>query len=216
MNLRAATLLGLILAAVGLLVSAYHWSELPDPMPTHWDLHGHPNGYSPRWVGASLLPATIVALSLLWVVLYRISPVGYGLQRFQGAVGSTSFALNVFFLLMHLEALRAARTGTPLSVGLTTFGIGAVFLVLGNVMGKLRRNFFFGVRTPWTLADEEVWGRTHRLAGRVFVATGLLVMLLSLVGSHPLLWVPALMVAGLVPAVYSYLLYRRLHPTMRL
>jgi uncharacterized membrane protein len=220
MNLRLATLLGLVLAGAAAVVSLYHWAELPDPMPTHFDPHGHPNGYSSRLVGALLMPVMIAVLSGLWVVLARISPIGFSLRRFEGTVGVVGLAIEAFLLLVHMEMLRAATTGTPFSLGIMSLGMGSLFLVLGNAMGKVRRNFFLGVRTPWTLADEEVWGRTHRLAGKLFVAAGLVVMSTSLMPTHGLGWAllvaAPLIVAGLVPVVYSYRVYRRLHPTFRL
>ena len=89
-------------------------------------------------------------------------------------------------------------------------GMGVLFIVIGNLLGKVTRNFFVGIRTPWTLASEEVWYRTHRLAGKLFVAAGLFMVVASLAGLR--LWplFVSLGVAALVPVVYSYVIYRRI------
>ena len=89
-------------------------------------------------------------------------------------------------------------------------GLGLLFAVLGNLMGKLTKNFFVGIRTPWTLASDEVWLRTHRFGGKVFVVTGLGLIVASVLGAGLGLVVWCLIVASLIPVVYSYVIYRRI------
>ena len=81
---------------------------------------------------------------------------------------------------------------------------------MGNFLGKVTRNFFVGIRTPWTLASEEVWLRTHRLGGKCFVAAGFAVVAISLLGLGPWAMMAVILAAALVPVVYSYVIYRRL------
>jgi uncharacterized membrane protein len=88
--------------------------------------------------------------------------------------------------------------------------IGVVFVVIGNYMGKVQRNFFVGIRTPWTLANEEVWLRTHRLAGKLFVASGVVLAVSSFFGPGLLIGVAFALVASFVPVIYSYVLHRKL------
>jgi uncharacterized membrane protein len=92
--------------------------------------------------------------------------------------------------------------------------VGALLMVIGNFMGKFRKNFFVGIRTPWTLTSDVVWERTHRLAGWLFVLAGLVWIVGGLVHASPVVLVVAALAAGFVPAVYSYFLYRRVerHP----
>ena len=90
-----------------------------------------------------------------------------------------------------------------------------LFVVLGNVLGKVTKNFFVGIRTPWTLASDEVWLRTHRLGGRVFVLAGLAVVLSGLAGGGVAPLLVAVFTAAFVPIVYSYIIYRRLEDPRR-
>ncbi|MEL7298668.1 MAG: SdpI family protein, partial [Pseudomonadota bacterium] len=89
-------------------------------------------------------------------------------------------------------------------------GVGLLFVVLGNYMGKLRKNFFIGIRTPWTLASDEVWARTHRLGGYLFVAAGIGLMLSAFIGMNAWLITTLALGAGLIPVAYSFLLYRKI------
>ena len=89
-------------------------------------------------------------------------------------------------------------------------GTGLLFVVLGNFMGKLTKNFFVGIRTPWTLASDEVWLRTHRLGGKLFVLAGVALFIAGLLGGGTVPLLVAVAVAGGIPVVYSYLLYRRI------
>ena len=89
-------------------------------------------------------------------------------------------------------------------------GIGLLFIVLGNYMGKVRKNFFIGIRTPWTLASDEVWNRTHRLGGKILILIGLFMMLNTFVRFQPGVVIAAIVTLVLIPVVYSYVIYRRI------
>jgi uncharacterized membrane protein len=113
-------------------------------------------------------------------------------------------------LFIEILVLQAARDWNPLSPRPILVGVGFLIAVVGNFLGKMTRNFFAGIRTPWTLASEEVWHRTHRLAGKLFVLAGLVVAVAGVAGvpGWPLLAVPG--VAALIAVVYSYVVYKRI------
>jgi immunity protein, SdpI family len=203
--------LGLVLVAVGLSLWAY--PLLPDRVPTHWNLAGHANGYSPRLVAVMLVPAIAAFVLALTGLLPAISPRGF---RLNGAAADAYYEAMVAVLAMlvaiHFVVLRAevTRTAPPtlVIVGL----IGLLLVVLGILIGKVPRNFFMGVRTPWTLASDEVWRRTNRLGGRLMIAGGLTTIAVSVL---PVSWTIGVLIAviavgALVPVVYSYVLYKRI------
>jgi uncharacterized membrane protein len=91
------------------------------------------------------------------------------------------------------------------------YGILILFLILGNVMGNIRNNFFVGIRTPWTLASEEVWTKTHRLAAKVWVVSSLITMVLIAILPHPeIVFGIYVGVILIIPIVYSFLVYKKL------
>jgi uncharacterized membrane protein len=115
---------------------------------------------------------------------------------------------------VHGGVLYASITGEGLPPAIVGIGLSALIGVMGNRMGKVRQNFFLGIRTPWTLVDPEVWVRTHRLAGKLMVGAALISLFLSLTGASMLIVLPLVLFSVLAPAAYSYLLYRKLnsHP----
>ena len=143
-------------------------------------------------------------------VIPVISPRGFRTENFAGVVNIFMVTLVGFTsgvaLLVLLEA-----SGRNVYINEMIFaGIGLLFIVMGNYLGKVRKNFFLGIRTPWTLASDEVWNRTHRLGGRIFVLIGFF-MFLNAFFRFPESWlVGSIVVVALIPVVYSYILYRKI------
>lgn len=202
--------LGLVLLAVGLSIWAY--PQLPDVVPSHWSLAGHVNGYLPRLVAVAIIPAIAVLTAVFAVVLPAISPRNY---RFDGAIIAyyeAMIAVLAMLVAVHFVLLRAEIMGKAPPIGVILGLVGLLLAVLGILSGRVPKNFFMGVRTPWTLANDEVWLRTNRLAGRLMIVGGLAIVVLSLL---PPAWmvgafVAIILVAALVPTVYSYVLYKRI------
>jgi uncharacterized membrane protein len=191
------------------LVSAWGVSRvgLDATVPTHWDANGHADGYASSLVSFLTTPLIALGLVALLAVVPRIEPRRANLAKSAAAYETVAIALVLLTLLVHVGVVLAG-TGTPIEMGtLIGAGVGALFAVLGNVMGKVRSNFLFGIRTPWTLSSDRAWDRTHRLVGRLWVAAGIAIVVLSLTGQ--LLLVLSVMVAFIVVTlavalVYSY------------
>jgi uncharacterized membrane protein len=201
--------LGLVLAAVGISVWAY--PILPAQVPTHWDLAGHVNGYSSRLVAVALVPAMAVVIGMLGIVLPAVSPRGFRFDGTATAFHEAMLATIGLLVAIHFLVLRAAITATAPSVGLIFALIGALMVVLGILIGKVPKNFFMGIRTPWTLANDEVWTRTNRLGGRLMILGGVGLTACSPFGyfAAPAL-LAVVLLAAVIPVVYSYVLYRRI------
>ncbi|MDX1444523.1 MAG: SdpI family protein, partial [Gammaproteobacteria bacterium] len=134
----------------------------------------------------------------------------FRLETFQRTVGIFQNA-TLFFLALVLAAqlLYAGGINVDMTM-LVLLGMGGLFIVLGNFLGKTRKNFFIGIRTPWTLASDEVWIRTHRLAGWLFVAVGILFIGAAPFGASHVVIISGAVIAALVPTFYSLWLYKRL------
>lgn len=189
------------------------YGRLPEQVPTHFDLSGEPDGWTPRFPGAFLMPLLAAGVYLLLIVLRRIDPRGANYNRFEE---TWWVFLNVIALLMtalHVLSLGFA-IGWPIEMDRAVIvTMGLLFVGLGNYMPRLRSNWWMGIRTPWTLESEEVWRETHRVGGWAFVAAGLLVVVAGLLlEPGPRAWATGIAfgAAVLVPLVYSYVAYRRL------
>jgi uncharacterized membrane protein len=182
-------------------------------LPIHWDLSGMPDNWAGKWT-ALLMPAAMTALlSLLFWFLPRLEPRDRNLSRSQGLYLWGWASLLLIGLAIQIVLLSSAfGWGIPAN-RLIVGSVGLMFLIIGNQLGKSRRMFMIGLRTPWTLASEEVWIRTHRLAGKLMVLTGLIAIISAFLPIQPRLLAMTLLasiaVAAVIPIVYSYLLWRR-------
>jgi uncharacterized membrane protein len=200
-------------------IYAFKFDDLPDKIPTHWDINFEPDKFSPKEdIVGSLLLMPLVMAGFVWltVILPWLSPKPFAVDRFRDTYGYLMFLVTALFGYLHVTILLGSL-GVPQFGRIMLAGILFFFALIGNQLGRTRRNFWMGVRTPWTLADENVWNRTHRLAGWLFVGYGLLGAVLVLAGWVPALWVfVALIAVVLVPVVYSLVIYKQLERQGRL
>jgi uncharacterized membrane protein len=198
-------LIGGLPAVAGLLA----WARLPAAIPVHWNIIGEADGYGPK-AAIFLFSGMIAALTALWALLPGVSPRGYDVERFGPTWWRCGLLVNA--LLGYVGTLVLAQAlDVPLAMDrFICGGIAVLIVLLGNVLGKVRSNFWLGVRTPWTLASERVWYATHRLAGKTMVLGGLLALACVLAGA-PAHWATYTVLAGaLLPVPYSLLYYKRL------
>jgi uncharacterized membrane protein len=204
-------------SAVALLVmiAASAWGLLqvgPDAtVPVHWNVNGDPDGYASALVAFAITPLIGLGVIALLAIVPRIEPRRMNLQRSADAYLTVAIALVVLVTVVHLAVVLAA-VGTPVPMGLLVgAAVGLLFIVIGNVLGTVRSNFLFGVRTPWTLSSDRSWDRTHRLVGRLFVAAGLLMVPLALTGQMALVVGVMLVFVAVIlvtAVVYSYRVWR--------
>lgn len=203
----------IVLISIGLAVWAY--PSLPEQVPIHWDASGHANGFSTKLVGVSIMPKVIAAVWLLlcllmWVVP-AISPQGFRIDDFNKVYYLINVAMLALLLLSQirfLQSMGSEHLSSPWKFTILVAGIAVA--IFGNLMGKFRKNFFVGIRTPWTLASDEVWLRTHRLAGRLWTVGGVAAIALSFVPGSTTAAGAVLVLVVITPAVYSYFVYKRL------
>jgi uncharacterized membrane protein len=205
---------GLVVATM-LAVSLGVGSIVPDGvrLPIHWGIDGQPDRFAGKWPALLLPPAIVAAVSLLFWFLPALEPRREGLKRSQGLYLWGWLALLLMGGVIELVTVSAAL-GWDLPVNhLVAGGMGAVLVLIGNQLGKSRSMYLIGFRTPWTLASEEVWVKTHRLAGKLMVAGGLAMMVAALLPLPSGLLATVIMAAIVIPAgvpfVYSFLLWRR-------
>lgn len=213
---RKALLIASVVVVLAMLgVAALVAASLPGnvPLPTHWGLNGEPDRFSDKWT-ALLMPVGLVGgVSLLFNFLPALEPRREGLKRSQGLYLWSWAALLLVGAAIQVAvvgvALRWPIHGTSFILG----GIGVMLAMIGNQLGKSRSMYLIGIRTPWTLASEEVWIKTHRLAGKLMVGGGLMLVVAAFLplpnGLIGTLMLAVIAAAVLIPLVYSYLLWRR-------
>ena len=155
------------------IASTIVWNRVTPPIPTHWNIYGEVDGTGGRFEGLMLLPLIALGLYVLLLVLPRIDPARANYASFTGPYTLLRVALALMMAAMH-ALLLATALGYELNTGRwIPVLVGLLFIVLGNIMGKVRPNYFVGIKTPWTLASARSWEKTHRAGGRLFVAAGI-------------------------------------------
>jgi len=202
-----------------LLACAFAWSRLPEHPAVHWNLHGEVDRYGTRLGILVTGPLILLGTFLLAEVLLRVDPKRAAARRNteatpgerEGTIDTIVAVVLALLALAHGLSLLAAAgllTDPPRAHALLLAGF---LLVAGNFFARLRPSWFVGIRTPWTLSSDDVWRRTHRLAGRLMVPAGLLgiPLALALPGARALVIVVLLTLASLCgPAIWSYFAWR--------
>lgn len=200
--------LSLALTLLPCLIGLLLWNHLPDVMPSHWGADGVADDTASKAFMVFALPAIMAGLNLLCMVGTALDPK---------QVGQNKKAMGIVFWIMPLISIGVSGCVYTIALGnpVNTFVIiplllGAMFVVIGNYMPKVKQNSRLGIKIFWTLHNEENWNKTHRFAGKVWVAGGILVMLSMLLPSKwlvPVL-VPVILITALAPMVYSFLIYQ--------
>ncbi len=192
------------------LLSLYLYPQLPEKMATHWDEHGRVNGYSSKFWGAFLLPFTLVFLALLLLFIPHIDPLRHNIEEFRDYYEGFLIVFFLFMLSIHIQVLLwnlgvKINPLYPMSIG-----GGFLFYYIGIMLEKARRNWFIGIRTPWTLSSDEVWDKTHKLGAYVFKLAGILAFLGILVPSFAIYLILVPILGGsLYLILFSYLEYKK-------
>jgi uncharacterized membrane protein len=198
------------LVVLAWVVSAALYPGLPSTIPMHWNIHGKVDGYGPK-ATIFLMPGVMFFLLGLFAVLPVLSPRSFEVDSFRATY--LFIMVLIVGLMGYLQAviLYAAAHGAQVDVGRALVaGTFLFFAMMGNVLGRVRRNFYIGVRVPWTLASERVWNDTHRVAAWLFVACGLAGFVIALAGLPLAAAFAVLGVALVVPVVYSFVHYKQL------
>lgn len=212
MKLRVFDFVSVAAFGVAGAATALFYDQLPERVATHFGLDGKPNGWMPRPY------ATWGVLALLFVVWLMVRWLPAALPKSEknrlkeAPVALVGMLTAVFMAFVHLIVLRAALQPGAAVNQPVIFAISVLTIGLGLVMPRIRRNGFIGVRTPWTLASDENWARTHRVAGYTMAVAGVVALAGSFVEGLPGIAVSigAILVGTLAPAIYSLVLARRL------
>lgn len=196
-----------LICLLPIIVGALVYKRLPETIATHFDLNGNPDGWSSRAFAVFGLPAILLAVNLLLPFMLRADPKH---ENMSGAlVNITIWTIPVLSLICSgLTLGRALGYDVRIERVLPVF-MGVLFILIGNYLPKTKQSYTMGIKLPWTLASEENWNRTHRLAGFLWVLGGVFFIVMSFIGWSVPAFVLPLAVMVLVPMVYSYLLYRK-------
>ena len=204
---KKTVILTTLMALLPMLVGVLLWDQLPETVATHFGANGEPNGWSSRAMAVFGLPGFIAAANVLCAVATSMDPKK---QNIQPKIFKMILWIIPLCSWICSGATYAYALGIPVSMEkLCLSFVGIVFLVIGNYLPKCRQSYTMGIKLPWTLHDEENWNATHRFGGWLWMAGGVVFLLLTFLNAVNTLWTLGLilLMVGL-PTAYSYLYYR--------
>ena len=208
---RTSILICAALLALATLVALSLFPQLPDPMPSHWDANGTVDGYMSRMWGVFLLPLMTAGLAVLLFAIPSMDPLRANIERFRAEYNAFVVGFVAFMVYTYALTLAAGMGRQFNMTQMLLPAMGLLFIGVGRMLRTARRNYFIGIRTPWTLASDEVWRATHALGARTFTVGGIVAIAAGFLGEAGFwLMMAVLLGAALVPVLYSYVLWRRL------
>ncbi len=197
-----------IIILIPIVIGLILWDKLPDKVPTHWNAEGVVDGWSSKGFAVFGLPTFLFVVHWICVLATGADPKKQ--NHTDKIVGLVLWICPIVSTMM-LVFVYGTALGMEFKVDkIMLVFIGAVFIVVGNYMPKCKQNYTIGIKLPWTLNDEENWNKTHRMAGKLWVIAGFIVMLCMLAPTNVMatIFIIILFVAVIAPTIYSYLLYR--------
>jgi uncharacterized membrane protein len=209
MSKNRANLLSYLFIVTTVAVAAWLYPSLPDTMPSHWNVEGEVDGYLAKPWGVIILPGAAIFVFIVFRLIPVISPKGFKTGEFADVLNIFQVVMVGFMSFVAILVMLEAQ-GIDVRINQMIFlAVGGLFIVIGSYLHRVRKNFFVGIRTPWTLASGEVWDRTHRLGGRLFIVMGLIFIAGAFYRVNTGLLVTMIVTIALVPVIYSYFLYRQ-------
>ncbi len=189
MSTRTTTIIVLLMLVAGIVAGLLLWNRLPDQMASHWDINDQVNGYMPKTWGVFLMPLIALGMFLLFLVIPNIDPLKANIARFRETFNLFVALIVAFMLYIYALTLtwNLGYTNFKMSTSMLP-AMGLLFIFVGFMLRKAKRNFFIGIRTPWTLSSDTVWDKTHQLGSILFMVSGVLALIGGIFGGMTAFW----------------------------
>ena len=194
------------LCLIPIVLSAVFYNQMPDMVATHFGFDNQPDSYSPKWLAAFLIPLVMLAANAVCWFAINAEPKQQGINK--NIKRFILWMIPILSVVVQCIIITYSVSGINL-VSFVPLLIGVLFIIIGNYLPKCRHNYTMGIKLPWTLASEENWNRTHRMAGRIWIIGGVIMMLYTFIQMHYALFLTVIAIMVIIPAVYSYVIYRR-------
>ena len=212
MSTRTTTIVVMIMIVAAILAGLLLWNRLPDQIASHWNINDQVDGYMSKFPGVFMVPLITLGMFLLFLVIPSIDPLKANIAQFREA--SNLFIVLTVAFMLYIYGLSLAWnlgfTGFRMS-GAMLPAIGLLFIFIGFMLRQAKRNFFIGIRTPWTLSSDAVWNETHRIGAVLFMVSGALAFIGAFFGGTTAFWFMFAPIIGstVFLLIYSYVLYQR-------
>lgn len=210
MDMRKSELIIVGIIILSFAISIYYYPQMPEKVASHWNAQGQVNGYMSKFWGLFLMPVISVGLLLLFILIPRIDPLKSNIQEFRKYYDGFIVLIMVFLFYLHLLTIFWNLGHTFNMITFLSPAFAILFYYSGVLIENARRNWFIGIRTPWTLSSDKVWVKTHKIGGKLFKIAGILALFAIFFESYAILVivVPMIMIS-IYAVVYSYFEYQK-------
>lgn len=212
MTTRTTTIVVLLMIAAATIAGAALWNQLPDLMASHWNINDQVDGYTYKFWGVFLLPLITLGMLVFFIIIPNIDPLKANIAQFREVFNLFIALIVAFMLYIYALSLRWNLGYTDFEMSRAMLpAMGILFFFIGYMLRKAKRNFFIGIRTPWTLSSDKVWDETHRIGSVLFMISGVLALVGSLFGGTTAFWFlfAPIMGSTIITLIYSYVIYQR-------
>ena len=210
MNTRKSEIIVLGIILLSFIIGIYFYPQMPERMASHWNAQGQVDGYMSKFWGLFLVPFVLVGFALLFTAIPRIDPLKANIEEFRKHYDGLIILFFIYMLSIHFQVI-FWNLGIKISPNtIVPISIGILFFYIGILCENAKRNWFIGIRTPWTLSNEKVWEKTHKIGGKLFKIAGIIAFVGVFFQSHALFFilVPVISVA-IYTIIYSYFEYQK-------
>jgi len=199
-----------VLVLLSFMIGSYFYPQMPDKMASHWNAKGEVDGYNSNFWGIFLIPYMLSGLFLLYLLIPRIDPLKQNIEKFRKYYDNFFILFFIYFLAIYLHGI-FWNLGIKISPNIILpISCSLLFFYVGILCENSKRNWFVGIRTPWTLSSDAVWGKTHRITAKLFKASALIVFIGAFFREHAVFFilVPVTLTA-VFSILYSYFAYQK-------
>jgi len=209
MNRRKSEIIILGITLLSFIVGIYFYPQMPEKMASHWNAQGQVDGYISKFWGLFLTPFVLVGFVLLFTVIPKIDPLKANIEKFRKYYDGFIILVFIFMLSIHFQVI-LWNLGIKISPNvIIPIGLGLLFFYIGILCENAKRNWFIGIRTPWTLSSERVWEKTHKIGGKLFKITGVIAFVGVFFQKYALLFILIPVISVTVyTVIYSYVEYQ--------
>jgi len=208
--MKKSTIAVLVIILISIAVGIYFYPKMPSKMASHWNINGEVNGYMPRFWALFMMPIISVVMFLMFIIIPKIDPLKKNVKKFRKYFDAFIVLMIVFLMYLHFLTL-AWNLGYKFSMNLMIPpAIGILFYYCGILIEKSKRNWFIGIRTPWTLSSDIIWNKTHKLGSKLFKLAGIITFLSIIIPKYSFwIMIITILAASFWPVIYSYVIYQK-------
>jgi len=208
--MKNAKIIIFLIIAVSFVLAFYFYPKMPEISASHWNIKGEVDGYMSKFWASFLMPIISLALFLLFILLPGIDPLKENVKKFRKYFDGFIIVILLFLLYIYLLTV-FWNLGFKLNMNhFMVPAFSALLYCAGILVEKAKRNWFIGIRTPWTISNDRVWEKTHKAGGKLFKISALFVLLGLVFTDYIFYFFIVPMIALLVFSyLYSYLEYQK-------